>query len=291
VEEVGVGMLRIRTGFGAASIWAIASAIPAAAAAPEVHFAPHRAVYEFTLARTGAGSGVSEMTGRMVYELTGSACEGFAQNMRFVTRTTNQDGSSQLNDLRSSSWEDLGRKLRFSSSQYRDDRLTEATQGDAARPDETATAAVELTRPAPKKIQLGAGVYFPIQHSAALIRAARAGQVVFKAELYDGSEKGEKVYATSAIIGRELKPGAKAMPASVKNGEKLDALSSWPISISYFEPGSDKKDALPAYELAFRFYENGVSTKLAIDYGDFAITGELKELTFHEPGKCPATAR
>ncbi len=285
-------IFRIRAALAAVmGVGVTAAAGPAASAATEVHFAPHRAVYEFTLARTGAGSGVSEMTGRMVYELTGSACEGFTQNMRFVTRTVNQDGSSQLSDLRSSSWEETGRKLRFSSSQYRDDRLTEATQGDASRQDEAAAAGVELTRPGQKKMELAAGVYFPIQHSVALIRAARASQGVFKADLYDGSEKGEKVYATSAIIGRELKPGAKAMPASVKNGEKLDALSSWPISISYFEPGAEKKDAVPAYELAFRFYENGVSTKLAIDYGDFAITGELKELTFHEPAKCQAASR
>ena len=284
-------MVRLRSLLAAVSLAAGAWAGPVAAATADVHFAPHRAVYEFTLTRTSAGSGVSEMTGRMVYDLTGSACEGYTQNMRFVTRTVNQDGSTQVNDLRSSSWEEIGRKLRFSSSQYRDDRLTESTQGDSSRPDETAAASVELTRPAAKRFELASGVYFPIQHSVALIRAGRAGEVVLKADLYDGSEKGEKVYATSAIIGRELKPGAKAMSASVKNGEKLDALSSWPISISYFEPGSEKKDSLPAYELAFRFYENGVSTKLAIDYGDFAISGELKELTFHEPGKCPSSPR
>ena len=29
---------------------------------------------------------------------------------------------------------------------------------------------------------------------------------------------------------------------------------------------------------------------LKIDYGSFAIKGELKELTFLDPGKCPASA-
>ena len=54
----------------------------------------------------------------------------------------------------------------------------------------------------------------------------------------------------------------------------------------FFEPGPRKADAVPTYELAFRFYENGVSTKLYIDYGDFAIRGELKELTFLEETPC-----
>ena len=43
---------------------------------------------------------------------------------------------------------------------------------------------------------------------------------------------------------------------------------------------------MPAYELAFLYFENGVSRRLYIDYGEFAIRGSLKEITFLEPGKC-----
>ena len=78
--------------------------------------------------------------------------------------------------------------------------------------------------------------------------------------------------------------------ASVKNADKLDALASWPVAISYFEPGNERKDSPPSYELAFRFYENGVSTKLHIDYGEFSINGELSELNFLEPTRCDAGA-
>ena len=72
----------------------------------------------------------------------------------------------------------------------------------------------------------------------------------------------------------------------MKNAEQLDQLAAWPVSIGYFEPGSDKKDAVPVYELSFLFFENGVSRKLFIDYGEFAIQGELKEIVFHPPSKC-----
>ena len=57
----------------------------------------------------------------------------------------------------------------------------------------------------------------------------------------------------------------------MKNAEQLDQLAAWPVSIGYFEPGSDNKDAVPVYELRFLFFENGVSRKLFIDYGEFAI--------------------
>jgi len=72
----------------------------------------------------------------------------------------------------------------------------------------------------------------------------------------------------------------------VKSAERLDQLPAWPVSIGYFEPGSDKSDAVPVYELTFLFFENGVSRKLFIDYGEFALRGELKEISFHEPSKC-----
>ena len=38
--------------------------------------------------------------------------------------------------------------------------------------------------------------------------------------------------------------------------------------------------------MAFWMYENGVSRKLSIDYGDFALEGDLREIAFHEPSKC-----
>lgn len=221
----------------------------------------------------------------MVYELTGSACEGYTQNMRFVTRTSGPEGSMRINDLRTSSWEETGgKRLRFSTTQYQDELLAETAQGDAGR--DAAGITVELVKPSAKALKVKGNVYFPIQHSIALIEAAREKRPIFTADLYDGSEKGEKVYATSAVIGRETAPGATRVPAEVKNVDKLVSLPSWPIAISYFEPGSEKRDAVPTYELGFRFFENGVSTGLRIDYGEFAIRGELKELDFLDITKC-----
>ena len=86
--------------------------------------------------------------------------------------------------------------------------------------------------------------------------------------------------------------GAKALAASFKGADRLGKVSnSWPMTISYFEAGKDKQDQTPAYELSFRYFENGVTSDLKIDYGSFAIKGELKELTFLDPGKCPASAQ
>ncbi len=267
----------------------IAAALGQAAAAGPVNFAPHRAVYDISLKRAAPGSGIAGLSGRMVFELNGSACEGFTQNMRFVTRMTNQEGAETINDLRSSSFEEVaGKRLRFSSTQYQNDAVVEASQGDATRDKNARRAKVELTKPAKKKVNLPADVYFPVQHAAALITAAREGRQLFSANLYDGSEKGEKYYATTAVIGKTSDGGAFKSSAALTGGERLSTSQSWPLAISYFDPEKDKEDALPSYELAFRYYENGVTGDLSIDYGEFAIAGELKDLTFLDAQPCTA---
>jgi hypothetical protein len=228
------------------------------------------------------------MTGRMVYEMTGSSCAGYAQNMRFVTRMTNQDGAATINDLRTNSFEDLAaHQLKFSSTQYENQKLSESSQGSAGPATGATSTEVKLTKPAKKTVKLPPDMYFPIQHSIALMGAAEAGKSMFTANLYDGSDKGEKFYETNAIIGPRAAPGSAEVADKVLNGDKLNGLASWPIAIGYFEPGPVRSEALPTYELAFRFYENGVSSKLYIDYGDFAIRGDLKELTFLDEEKCP----
>src|SRR5436190_1682879 len=121
------------------------------AAGGDIFMAPHRAVYEMSLATARGGTGVTAVTGRMVYELTGSACEGYTQNMRFVTQMVNQGGNAIVTDLRSTSWEEgNAKRFRFNSSQFRDEKPTEVTAGDAARASTTDDVKVELTKPGKK---------------------------------------------------------------------------------------------------------------------------------------------
>lgn len=292
----------LRAGLGAVLMAAagVASSQAAGVAAPassgdQVKLAPHRAVYDMRLDNARSGSGVTDLSGRMVFEITGSACEGYTQNMRFVMETVNRDGTSSTTDMRSSSWEEgLGAKYRFNTSSYRDQELTEATTGNAARPNKGGSeksageVKVELTKPKPGEVKIPGAVLFPVQHSKLLIDAAAAGKTAVEADLYDGSEKGEKVYATTAVIGKAFKPDTKVSIEALKNAERLDGMLSWPVAISYFEKGREKEDALPVYEIAFRYFTNGVSQNLLIDYGDFSIKGALKEIEFYDQPKCDA---
>lgn len=253
----------------------------------QIAFAPHRAIYDLSLDNTQSGSGVAGVNGRIVYELSGNACEGYAQSMRFVTQTMNQEGELQTTDLRTSSWEEVpAKRLRFSTSTYQNELPAEQTQGVAKRKDANGAATVDLARPQKREVKLAGNIYFPIQHSMAIIQAARAGQTILAADLFDGSESGDKIYSTSTAIGRESKPGAGAVVSLAKGGSDLDRVPSWPISVSYFSPTPGPGDAVPLYEMSYRFHENGVTSALRINHGDFAIKGELKELTYFEPSPC-----
>ncbi len=258
---------------------------------------PHRAIYDLTLARAASGSGVSDMNGRLVYEFTGAACEGYTQNMRFVTRATSSDGSQQLNDIRTSSFEEAGGDRLDFSTTHNIDSQSQTTQGRAARTGTTkpatgvpatkdATVKVDLEKPEARQLSLSGGVYFPIQHSLALLEIAKKGGTKFEADLYDGSDKGDKVSSTTTFIGKSSTEANDQLPVSAR--EKLAGVRYWPIASSYFEksPGLSAQDAVPSHEMQARFYENGVSTRLVLDYGDFALKGELTEIMFLPEPKC-----
>jgi len=274
-------------------ILALATWPAAAAEIPgAIAFAPHRAIYDVSLARAAPGTGVADMSGRLVYELKGSTCEGYTQDMRFVTTSSSSEGGDQVNDMRTTSFEEPGgRTMRFNSTQYHDSQAAEVTQGQAGRRAKDGAIQIELTKPAHKALSLPPGTYFPIQHSIALLEAARTGKKLFVGDVYDGSEKGDKVSATNTMIGKPGTGDGDHLPSGVANVERLRGVAYWPVATSYFERDKsfDQKDMMPNYEMAAHFYENGVSTKLLMDYGEFALKGELIELTFLPEQPCPAT--
>jgi len=275
---------------GILSVLLIASGICASARqslANSIFLAPHRAVYDMTLERTAASSGITQLMGRLVYEITGDACKGYAQRTRFVTRSIDKSGKVTLMDSRSKFLEDaVGRALSFEIDHYQNDKLTEKAAGTAKRDDQTNAVSVQLSKPRRQNIDIDRSVLFPIQHTLRLLAAARLGKTVFSADLYDGSEEGAQIYETTAIIGN---PNAGRQPEALKrvqNTEAFDGLQSWPISLSFFKPQAKRADALPTYELGFLFYENGVSRNLLIDYGYITIRGRLTALEMFAPSDC-----
>ena len=263
----------------------LASPAEALAAKEPTKLVAHRAVYEMTLDDARSASGITGIDGRMVFEFTGSDCDGYSLNMRMVTQMTDTQGQTNLTDLRSSTWEQGdGQKFRFQSAQYLNDKLGDVTMGRAVRAAPSADVKVNINQPAHGELDLPGRVLFPTQHSLALIDAALSGQSMFQAQIYDGSEKGRKVYDTTAFIGKMIQPGADAKLEAPAKDKGLGELASWPVSIGYFEAKGG--DLIPSYQIDFRLYANGVSRELLIDYGDFSIHGTLTSLEYLKATEC-----
>ena len=249
---------------------------------------PHRAVYELTLAGTGAGSNVTDIHGQLVYDFHGSACQGYTLNTRLITEVSDREGKVSVNDIRTESWEDAeGKRLRFSTAQFENGRQTESTKGTAHHvPNRPGTVVAHLDKPKRGSVAFSGNIVFPTQHSIRLLKTARAGESRLQADIYDGSEKGIKIYETSTVIGPPLELSANSELPAVKNSDALNGMPSWPVVVSYYEQ-NNKKDGFPTYEISFRMYANGVSRKLRLDYGTFSLDGELSGIEFFEAKPCP----
>ncbi len=276
-----------------AAVLAIPSAISAGPAKPlplhaGVELASHRAVYDMKLSRAYPGSNVSALDGKLIIEFRGSPCEGYIQTTQIITNTADWNGKEVLTDLQSSSWEDANyERYSFHSKRYLNQQVSDVIEGDAVRENRKNAIKVALKLPVANNIRLGGETMFPTQHSLAILDAAMRGQFALQAQLYDGMDKGEKVYQTTTVIGKPLAPGANKSLKPVANADVLDNLVSWPVSISYFE-GDKKSDILPSYQITYRLYANGVSRQLKIDYGNFSVDGELSHIEFLKPSECPA---
>lgn len=262
----------VAAGLGATGVPAVAQGLAG--------LVPHRAVYNLELADASERSGISNMFGRMVYEFTGSACEGYRVNFRFVTQI-DAGGEKKMTDQQSSTFEDLKNgRFEFESKTFNNDQLEKEVSGMAEK--QSDTLSVDLISPVEKELSLTAA-RFPTQHTLDVIDRARKGQHFFEARIFDGSDDGDKTLFTSTVVGSPT--AVSEDDPDAKNAGKLQGEKTWPVTIAYFDdtPGTD---AQPTYRMSFKLYENGVSRDLRMDYGDFVLKGNLVKLDFLPADAC-----
>ena len=137
-----LGLVAIAAGLG------LPSAATAQGPAGTVKFAPHVAIYDLKLTSSRGKRLLEGARGRIVYDFSGSACEGYALQFRQVTELDNGEGKVSLSDLRTTTWEQAdGKSFRFKSQNFMDSKqLTEVDgRADRAR-DKRRGEAVEARR-------------------------------------------------------------------------------------------------------------------------------------------------
>jgi hypothetical protein len=248
---------------------------------------PHRAIYDLTLGQSHGQRAIESVRGRILYDFSGSPCDGYALQFRQVSELDNGEGKVSLSDLRAVTWEDANAKnFRFNSENFVNQEIVDSVDGRAER--DADRLAVKLSKPKQETFNLDRDMVFPTEHIRRTIEAALAGKTILDFPVYDGSETGQKVYNTMTVIGHEIPPGEQAPTDAAAGKAELKGLRRWPVTISYFDKKENDAsgEQTPAYSIAFELYENGISRALTLDYGDFTVKGEMTQLDIKDSAPC-----
>src|SRR5215475_2243135 len=190
----------LRTPFALLALVVIAWA-PAKSAAAS--FLPHQALYDLSLVKSRGSNSVNSARGRILYDFSGSACEGYTSEFRQVSELEIGEGKMMLSDLRSSSWEDAdGKSYRFKIDSRTNDNDPSPVDGVAERTGDHIT--VKLKQPEAKTFTLDGSTVFPTEQIRRIIAAAKEGKSLLELSVYDGSDNGQKVYNTLSVIGQPI---------------------------------------------------------------------------------------
>ncbi|WP_407152086.1 cell envelope integrity EipB family protein [Bradyrhizobium sp. ORS 86] len=257
----------------------------AAASGP---FLAHQALYDLSLVKSRGNNSVSDARGRILYNFSGSSCEGYTSEFRQVSELDSGEGKVTLSDLKSTSWEDAaGKTYRFKIDTRMNDGESAPVDGIAERVGDHIT--VKLTQPVKKTFDLDGKVVFPTEQIKRIIAAAREGKSVLELTVYDGSDNGQKVYNTLAVIGKAI-PGdhAPTPPDPSTASDVMKSMTRWPVTVSYYDRDAKATDGeqTPVYAMSFELYENGVSRALVLDYNDFVISGAMDKFDVKASKPC-----
>ena len=126
--------IRFGSWAGALVVAAVALTPPAAQAQAGAGLAAHRAIYDLKLSRSVGKRQIVAVRGRILYDFTGSSCEGYGLQFRQVSELDSGEGKVTLSDLRATTWEDGAAKtFRFQSQNFVDQQPVDTVDGKAER--------------------------------------------------------------------------------------------------------------------------------------------------------------
>ena len=123
------------------------------AARRAVRFSRIRRCTNSALLKSRGSNSINSARGRILYNFSGSACEGYTSEFRQVSELDSGEGKVTLSDLRSTSWEDgAGKSYRFKIESRMNDTDSSPVDGVAERTGDHVT--VKLKQPVSKTFTL-----------------------------------------------------------------------------------------------------------------------------------------
>jgi EipB-like len=248
--------------------------------------AAHKAYYTLDVKRIDQASGLSDVKGRLAYEIKGSDCEGYAVSYRIANRFTRGDGTDpQESDLRLTSFESGdGLSLDVQETQFMNGEAKAKSRVKANRPKLDAEASADLSGDETKSFKVDAKALFPTVFQKHLVDLAESGKPRDDVITYEGSD-GEKLSRVITFIGAKKTGLILDNAADDATKAAFAKLAYWPVTMSYYAVDA-AGDAQPDYQTSFNMFENGVSTDLVLDYGTYALTGKLNKIELFKQDQC-----
>ena len=241
--------------------------------------ASHRGVYSLTLDRARENATIVDVSGAMLFEII-DACESWASRQRFTMTLRDREGTELETGSDYATLESMdGRNLRFSLTQVTQGAVRSRVAGQAELTADGSGVA-RYSEPEVKELPIPPGTLLPNTHTIAALNAARAGQRLLVAPIFDGTTADGAQQTTTV-----LSPWQGPQP--VPEAPSLSTLGSSRMRIAFFEPDAEQagRARTPSYEVSLRYFENGVADDMIMDFGDFTVRAKLMKLE-DAPGGC-----
>ena len=225
----------------------------------------HRGIYELSLDRARENSTIVEVSGAMLYELI-DVCESWTTRQRFSLTIRNREGTELETGSDYATLESMdGRTLRFSLVQVTQGAVSSRVAGQAELGADGSGIA-RYSEPEAQELPIPPGTLLPNTHTIAALNAARAGQRLLVAPIFDGTSADGAQQTTTF-----LSPWQGPQP--IAEAPSLAMLGSARMRIAFFEPDAEQAGgaSTPSYEVSLRYFENGVANDMIMDFGDFTV--------------------
>ena len=250
----------------------IAMVIAAATIAPgaiAAGFAPHTAHYAMKLLSARSSSNIESVSGDMLVHWEGD-CAGWTMSNRTVFDVSYTGGETVRITMDATTWESLaGDRYTFLVRTMFNDKESDRIEG-TARLDAEMRAA-DFVNPAKKRIVLPPDTIFPTQHTEQVLAAAGDTPGIVRATVFDGFTDGGAQFVNAIVGGKSL-----AKNAAPPSFPELRAQPSWNVNLAFFP--LEKQDAEPESEISVKIFANGIADRMDMDFGDFRVRGDLKNL-------------
>lgn len=232
-------------------------------------FAPHTAHYGMKLLSARSSSNIESVTGDMLVRWEGD-CDGWTMHNRTVFDVGYTGGETVRITMDATTWESIaGDRYTFLVRTLFNDKESQRIEG-TARLDAEARAA-DFVSPARKRIVLPPDTIFPTRHTEQVLAAADDKPGFVRATVFDGFTDGGAQFVNAIVGGKGTadKRTTSAFPA-------LRAQPVWNVNLAFFPV--DKQESAPESEISVRIFGNGIADRMDMDFGDFRVRGELKNL-------------